>query len=89
MTFALPMHRMFPRDYPLAQQAHMDSECFAHRREAQPSAGIVVRQNPALGIDVKPPRGRPMREHTLLIHVDSISQQREHQALLTGQAVAA
>src|SRR5216683_2210018 len=80
---------VLPCDYPLAEQHLVDPEGFAHRAEGKGIAGIVVTHDPAGRVNVKTPRAGGTCESAFLVDINRVGQQRQHQALLAGQVMAA
>jgi len=77
-----PPHFVLPRDHATAKSRRVDPKGLADVREAECVAVGAVRRNPALGIDIEEAFARAPRHHPLLIDVDRIGQQGQHQALL-------
>src|SRR5579875_1961419 len=84
-----PLDRMFPADYPPPQQSRVDSQSVADGGEAERVGARRVAHDPALGVNIETPGLSQPRMRSFLIDVYSVSQQRQHQALFAGQAMAA
>jgi len=79
---------VLPGQHPAAQHRAIDPQRVADRVEAEGVAALRGAHDPSLGIDKQQPFAGISRQNALLIDVDRVGQQREHQALLTGQAMA-
>src|ERR1700723_1889189 len=80
---------VFPRQHSAPQHAGIDPERVAYGVEAECVAAFRASRDPSLGVDEQQAFARISRHYTLLIDVDCIGQQREHQALFTSQAMTA
>src|SRR5260370_35823327 len=80
---------VFPGHHSATQHTGVDSERVAYGVEAECVAASSAGGNPSLGVDKKEALAGIPRQDALLIDVDRVGQQREHQALLAGQAMAA
>src|SRR5712692_7969592 len=90
MAITLPARDcVLPCDYPLAEQHLVDPEGFAYRAEGKGIAGIVVTHDPAGRVNVKTPRAGGTCESAFLVDINRVGQQRQHQALLASQVMAA
>ncbi len=85
----IPARLMLPQDHPASQHPGIDLQCVAHRLEAERVLIAWAGRDPALGIDIKHAFPGTSGHHALLIDVDRVSQQRQHQALFAGQAMTA
>ena len=80
---------MLPRHHPAPQHARVDPQRVAHRVEAECVTTTRAGSDPTLGVDEQQAFARISRHDSLLVDVDRVGQQSEHQALLAGQAMAA
>ena len=80
---------IFPRPHPTPQHAGVDPQRVAHGVEGECVMAFRAARDPSLGVDKKHAFAGISRCDALLIDVNRVGQQREHQALLTGQAMAA
>ena len=79
---------VLPGQHPAPQHAGVDPQRVAHGIEAECMSAFCASRDPSSGIDKKQTLARISRQDTPLIDVDRVGQQREHQALLAGQAMA-
>ncbi|MGA9722865.1 MAG: hypothetical protein WBQ86_10440 [Candidatus Binatus sp.] len=79
---------MLPRHHSPPQEARIDPERIAYGIEAESVTALCASRYPSLGIDEKQALARIPRQDALLIDVDRVGQQRKHQALFAGQAMA-
>ena len=82
-------HVVLPGDHALAQHQRIYAQALANGFEAEGVAAAAIRHNPSLGIHVQHPLASAPRKGSLLVHVDGVRQQRQHQALFSGQPMAA
>lgn len=82
-------HLVLPGDHAPAQNYRIYSQALADRFEAEGVAAAVIAHNPSLGIHVQHPLAGAARESSLLVHVDGVRQQRQHQALFAGELMPA
>jgi len=80
---------MLPRQHPAPQHARIDSQRVAYGIEAESVSAFRAGRDPSLGIDEQQALARISRLDTLLVNVERVGQQREHQALFAGQAMPA
>src|SRR5277367_394561 len=85
----IAMQLMLPGQHPAPQHIRVDPERVAHGVEAERMAIRGPRRYPSRRIDKEQALARIPRQHALLIDVNRVGQQCEHQALFTGQAMAA
>ena len=80
---------VLPEDHPAAQHSGVDLQRIADLFEAERVLIARASHDPALGIDIKHAFPGTSGHHALLIDVDRVGQQGQHQALFTGQAMTA
>ncbi|HKA01919.1 MAG TPA: hypothetical protein VKE70_35660 [Candidatus Solibacter sp.] len=83
------IHLMLPSEHPAAEHRRLDSEAIAHGLEGERMAIRGTRHYPAFGIDIQQPFTRASRKDSLLVHVQGVREQRQHQALFAGEAMPA
>src|SRR5712671_1277951 len=81
-------HPMLPEYHPAPQHSRIYLQRLTNRLEAERMLYCRAGHDPALRIHVKHAFSRTSGHHALLINVDRVGQQRQHQALLAGQAMA-
>ena len=82
-----PTHLVLPRYHASAQNDGIYAQALADRFEAEGVEAAAIAHNPSLGIHIEHPLAGAARESSLLVHVDGVGQQRQHQALFPGQAM--
>jgi len=80
---------VLPGEHPAAEHDAIDSQRVAHCVEAECVAALRGAHDPSLSVYKEQPFAGISRKNSLLIDVDRVGQQGEHQALLAGQAMAA
>jgi len=78
-------HLVLPGDHASAQNHGIYAQALADRFEAEGVEAAAIAHNPSLGIHIEHPLAGAARESSLLVHVDGVGQQREHQALFAGE----
>src|SRR5712692_2039793 len=76
---------VFPDNHPPAQYCRVDAQCIADDLKGEGVMVAAVGHDPSLGIDVQHLLKSACGWHPLLINVDCVSQQGEHQALLAAE----
>ena len=84
----IAMQLMLPGQHPAPQHVRVDPKRVAYGVETECVAIRGPRRYPSLGVDKEQALARIPRQHALLIDVNRVGQQREHQALFAGQAMA-
>ena len=80
-------HLVLPGNHTPAQDDGIYAKALADRFEAESVAAGAIGHNPSLGIHIQHPLAGAAREDSLLVHVDGVCEQRQHQALFPGQAM--
>ena len=80
---------VLPRQHPAPEHAGVDPERVAYGVEAKCVAAFRAGCDPSLSVDEKQAFAGISRQDALLVNVDRVGQQREHQPLFAGQAMAA
>ncbi|MDB5107911.1 MAG: hypothetical protein JWM69_852 [Candidatus Binatus sp.] len=82
-----PIHTVLPREHPPPQHSRIDAERVANRIEAECVLVGRAKHYPSLGVRIEHPLPGAAGDDALLIDIYRVSQQRQHQALLPGQAM--
>jgi len=83
-----PAHLVLPGDHPAAQHDGVDTQAVANRLEGEGVSTRRIGHNPPFRIQVEHPLASAPGRGALLIDVDSVGQQGQHQPLLAGQPMA-
>ena len=90
MGRGIAANAMLPGNQAVAQHRGIDSERIAYRVEAKRMrSGLGRHHDPSLGVNIEEALAGGPGNRTLLIDINRVGQQRQHQALLGGQAMAA